>query len=75
MKSSTEAVFYYAHVLRKPWVAPGLIKPPKSHPLPDIVAVAEVLRISAATHVLSYQMFFFTLYNSIQEPFGGRSLE
>src|ERR1017187_894449 len=26
--------FYYAHVLRKPWVAPGLIKPPKSQRLP-----------------------------------------
>ena len=22
--------FYYTHVLRKPWVAPGLIKPPKT---------------------------------------------
>jgi site-specific recombinase XerD len=34
--------FYYAHVLRKPWVAPGLIRPPKSQHLPDIVTVAEV---------------------------------
>jgi len=29
--------FYYTHVLHKPWVAPGLIKPPKSQRLPDIV--------------------------------------
>ena len=28
--------FYYQHVLNKPWVAPGLIKPPKSQRLPDI---------------------------------------
>ena len=55
--------FYYAHVLRKPWVAPGLIKPPKSQRLPDIVTVAEVQRIFAATHVLSYRVFFFTLYS------------
>src|ERR1039457_607954 len=27
--------FYSAHVLRKPWVAPGLIKAPKSYHLPD----------------------------------------
>ena len=31
--------FYTQHVLRKPWVAPGLIKPPKSQRLPDIVTI------------------------------------
>jgi site-specific recombinase XerD len=31
--------FYYTHVLRKPWVCPALIKPPKGQRLPDIVAV------------------------------------
>ena len=55
--------FYYTHVLRKPWVAPGLIKPPKSQRLPDIVTVAEVQQIIAATRVLSYRVFFFTLYS------------
>jgi len=55
--------FYYAHVLRKPWVAPGLIKPPKSQRLPDIVTVMEAQRIFAATRVLSYRVFFFTLYS------------
>ena len=47
--------FYYAHVLKNPWVAPGLIKPPKSQRLPDIVTVGEVQQIIAATRVLSYQ--------------------
>ena len=55
--------FYYEHVLRKPWVAPGLIKPPKSQRLPDIVTVNEVRRIFPATRVLSYRVFFFTLYS------------
>ncbi len=55
--------FYYEHVLRKPWVAPGLIKPPKTQRLPDIVTVEEAKRIFAATRVLSYQVFFFTLYS------------
>ena len=55
--------FYYAHVLRKPWVTPGLIKPPKSQRLPDIVTVTEAQRIFAATRVLSYRVFFFTLYS------------
>ncbi len=55
--------FYYAHVLKQPWVAPGLIKPPKSQRLPDIVTVAEAQRIFAATRVLSYRVFYFTLYS------------
>lgn len=55
--------FYYEHVLRKPWVAPGLIKPPKSQRLPDIVTIAEAQRIFAATRVLSYRVLFFTLYS------------
>ncbi len=55
--------FYHEHVLRKPWAAPGLIKPPKSQRLPDIVTVEEAKRIFATTRVLSYQVFFFTLYS------------
>ena len=55
--------FYYAHVLGKPWVAPGLIKPPKTQRLPDVVTVEEARRIFAATRVVSYRVFFFTLYS------------
>ena len=44
--------FYTTHVLRKPWVAPGLIKPPRVQRLPDIVTVAEAGRIFVATRVL-----------------------
>ena len=55
--------FYYAHVLRRPWVAPGLIKPPRTQRLPDIVTIEEAQRIFAATRVVSYRVFFFTLYS------------
>ena len=55
--------FYYQHVLRKPWVAPGLIKPPKGQRLPDIITIDEARRIFAATRVLSYRVFYFTLYS------------
>jgi integrase/recombinase XerD len=55
--------FYYTHVLRKPWVAPGLIKPPKAQRLPDIVTVEEVGRLFQATQTLSYRVFYFTLYS------------
>ncbi|GMV55256.1 MAG: hypothetical protein AMXMBFR6_10610 [Betaproteobacteria bacterium] len=54
---------YYEHVLRQPWVAPGLIKPPRSQRLPNIVTVAEARRIIAAPRVASYRVFFFTLYS------------
>ena len=55
--------FYYEYVLRQPWVAPGLIKPPRVQRLPDIVTVEEAQRIIAATRVASYRVFFFTLYS------------
>lgn len=55
--------FFYEHVLKQPWVAPGLIKPPRAQRLPDIVTVDEARRLFAATRVASYRVFFFTLYS------------
>lgn len=55
--------FYHEHVLKQPWVAPGLIKPPRSQRLPDIVTVDEAERIFMGTQTLSYRVFFFTLYS------------
>jgi integrase/recombinase XerD len=55
--------FFYAHVLRKPWVNVDLIKPPKAQRLPDIVTVEETKRLFAATRVLSYRVFYFTAYS------------
>ena len=55
--------FYYAHVLSQPWPGADLVKPPKSYSLPDIVTVAQAQQIFMATRVLSYRVFFFTLYS------------
>ena len=55
--------FYTTHVLKKPWVMPHLIKPPKAQRLPDIVSVDEAQRLFAATRTLSYRVFYFTLYS------------
>lgn len=55
--------FYVAHVLRKPWTLPALIKPPTARRLPDIVTVDEAQRLFCATRILSYRVFFFTLYS------------
>ncbi len=55
--------FYYAHVLRAPWVDVDLIKPPKARRLPNIVTVDQAKRLFMATHTLSYRVFYFTLYS------------
>lgn len=55
--------FFYTHVLHKPWVAVDLIKPPKARRLPDIVTVEEAGLIFQATQILSYKVFYFTLYS------------
>ncbi len=55
--------FFYTHVVRKPWVAVGLIKPPRSQRLPDIVPVAEAGPLFDATRILSFRVFYFTLYS------------
>jgi integrase len=44
-------------------VAPGLIKQSKTQRLPDIVTVEEAKRLFAATRVVSYRVFYFTLYS------------
>ena len=50
-------------LLRKPWAMPNFIKPPKASRLPDIVTVEEAQALFAATHTLSYRVFYFTLYS------------
>ena len=55
--------FFTQHVLKQPWAMPDLIKPPKTQRLPDIVTVAEAQQLFSATRVLSYRVFYFTLYS------------
>ena len=55
--------FYTQHVLGKPWVMPNFIKPPKVSRLPDIVTVEEAQTLFCHTCILSYRVFFFTLYS------------
>jgi len=55
--------FYVTHVLRRAWTMPNLIRPPKAQRLPDIVTVDQAQHLFAATRILSYRVFFFTLYS------------
>jgi len=55
--------FYYDNVLHRPWPAPNLVKAPQVQRLPDIITVAQMQHIIASTKVLSYRVFFYTLYS------------
>jgi integrase/recombinase XerD len=55
--------FFTTHVLKRPWAMPNLVKPPKTQRLPDIVTVDEAQRLFLSTRVLSYRVFYFTLYS------------
>ena len=55
--------FFYAHVLRQPWVNIGLIKPPKTQRLPDIVTIDQAQSLFMATHRLSSRVYYFTVYS------------
>jgi len=55
--------FFYTHVLHKPWVDVMMIKPPRCTRIPDIVTVAEAQQLFMATRLLSYRVFYFTLYS------------
>ena len=55
--------FYYEHVLHQPWPTPKLVKAPKAQRLPDIVTSAQMQQIIGATNVLSYRVFFYTIYS------------
>jgi len=56
--------FFYTNILEKTWQDIPLIKPPKkTKRIPDIVTIKELEQIIAATHVLSYKVFFFTIYS------------
>ncbi len=55
--------FFYTHVLHKPWVDLLMIKPPRCTRIPDIVTVAEAQQLFMTTRILSYRVFYFTIYS------------
>ena len=55
--------FFTEHVLAQPWHRPGFSRPPKTSRLPGIVSTGQVQAIVDHTRVISYRVFFFTLYS------------
>jgi integrase/recombinase XerD len=55
--------FFYTNVLGKPWADLALVKPPKTKRIPDILNLKELNQLFAATRILSYKVFFLTIYS------------
>jgi site-specific recombinase XerD len=55
--------FFYTNVLNKTWTDLPLIKPPKTKRIPDILSTEQLGQLFAATNILSYKVFFFTIYS------------
>jgi site-specific recombinase XerD len=55
--------FFYTKVLGKTWTDLPLVKPPKTKRIPDILSPKELNELFAATRILSYKVFFFTIYS------------
>jgi site-specific recombinase XerD len=55
--------FFYTHVLKRQWNDIPVIKSPKVKRIPAIVSIDEVNQLLKATRILSYRVFFFTLYS------------
>ncbi len=55
--------FYWRHVLGKDWQWVNIVKPPKIKTIPDILTLAEIERLIAATRKLRYRVFILTTYS------------
>lgn len=56
--------FFYTYVLKRDWKDVVLIKPrSRVKRLPDVLTIEEVQLLLFRTRVLSYQVFFYTLYS------------
>ena len=55
--------FYWRHVLGKDWQWIDIVKPPKIKTIPDILTLAEIERLIAATRVLRYRVFILLTYS------------
>ena len=53
--------FFYTHVLHKPWANIGLIKPPKSQRLPDIVTVEKLYGVRS--RIANSLLFLYTSFH------------
>ncbi len=55
--------FFYLHVLKRGWQDIPLVKSPRVKRIPDVLTVEEVRLLLSRTHVLSYRIFFYSVYS------------
>ena len=55
--------FFYQQVLKRSWADIPLIKSPRVIRIPDIVSIEEAQLLFSSTRILSYRVFFYTVYS------------
>ncbi len=55
--------FFYTYILSKPWVDVEIVKKPKASRIPDIITPEQLQTLCMSTRILSYRVFFFTVYS------------
>lgn len=55
--------FFWRHILKRDWSWLEIIKAPKVQSLPDILTLAEIEQLIAATRKLRYRVFLLTTYS------------
>lgn len=55
--------FFYQYVLKRDWKDIPVVKSQRVVRIPDIVTIEEAQRLFASTRILSYRVFFFTVYS------------
>jgi integrase/recombinase XerD len=55
--------FFWKHVLKRDWQWASIVKAPKVQSLPDILTIAEVEKLIAATRKLRYRVFLLATYS------------
>ncbi|VAW69341.1 Site-specific tyrosine recombinase [hydrothermal vent metagenome] len=55
--------FFYTYTLSRPWMDVEIVKKPKASRIPDIITPEQLQSLFINTRVLSYRVFFFTVYS------------
>jgi len=55
--------FFYTYTLSRPWMDVEIVKKPKASRIPDIITPEQLQSLCMNTRVLSYRVFFFTVYS------------
>jgi len=55
--------FFFRHVLERDWEWVRIVRPPRTHRVPNVLSAAELARVLAATRRRRFRVFFLTTYS------------